>query len=713
MSTTDPQVTESTPSSYARPVSAAGRRRSEQADQTVLISYLRNRAMLVDASTGKSCWEIQTDQDLRELVHGGEIVYLAGGAGMGEDAPRTVPRQMPDQAPGRHEVHMAGEHFADSGDVELDRVIPDPSRPHGFLVRTSPREGLLIERRFVAAQVEARRVWDGALLWRFGGPTLIGTAQMRLHEGTLAVLSPFGSIPPTDISLYGLHARTGTPRWIRDYRAEGLRLRTPPLQAQPGESAPDATGRTDQAAMTARTERWRTGEWRLLNKQTSQSREPNVTAPLERIERGSLLLIGEGGGLLFLRVRLLGPTGNPTWALERVEAVDAVTGDTRWTVSTPLGCDIAVSPAGRIVALWQRDHRPLLTNDSTRVMLLDGPSGQLLSRFQLGASHVEDQRLQAAPVEVAPTRTADIFLGVTDDGVAYLAHESRGPTGGDVVRTLSAVPVVDRALNRSEPQSVSASNDISGARPTPATGATSVDTPTPMDVPMWSDWDALDWDAIPAPKPLWTAPTPPRSSESAFMSAFIAWAALGPEAILTSLETLRASNGQHAYIALRGLDPATGAERWTWHSPKSLAELIGVWRGRAPGAFGGSILRDLRPRWGAAIAHVRDQHTMWREQDHLPREPRGALGQVVDRVKFWGEVIGSYREDLLYHWRVGQWRAPATLLTYKVTRDAERVYIASRIGLFALSVRDGRLRWFAAPNEECAAASLGHVRLPE
>ncbi len=83
-------------------------------------------------------------------------------------------------------------------------------------------------------------------------------------------------------------------------------------------------------------------------------------------------------------------------------------------------------------------------------------------------------------------------------------------------------------------------------------------------------------------------------------------------------------------------------------------------------------------------------------------------GTWSTKCELWGEVTGVYREDLFYHWRVGQWRAPATLFGYDVTRDGERVYVSSRLGLFALDVRDGRLRWFAVPNEECAAAaSLG------
>jgi hypothetical protein len=47
---------------------------------------------------------------------------------------------------------------------------------------------------------------------------------------------------------------------------------------------------------------------------------------------------------------------------------------------------------------------------------------------------------------------------------------------------------------------------------------------------------------------------------------------------------------------------------------------------------------------------------------------------------------------------------PVTDLEYAVTRDGERVYVCSRLRLFALGARDGRLRWFALPNEQCTAA---------
>ena len=69
MSTTDPHVTANEPSSHARQAPDAGWPRSERSGQTVLISHLRNRVMLVDASTGKRRWEIQTDQDIRAMVH--------------------------------------------------------------------------------------------------------------------------------------------------------------------------------------------------------------------------------------------------------------------------------------------------------------------------------------------------------------------------------------------------------------------------------------------------------------------------------------------------------------------------------------------------------------------------------------------------------------------------------------------------------------------
>ena len=364
-------------------------------------------------------------------------------------------------------VWVAGKGLSGPVQVELDRVSADPARPHGFLFRTSPRAGIVVEVRFVAAQVEARRARDGALLWRFGGPELVGTAQLCRHEGTLAVLSPFGSIPSHGASLYGLDARTGAPRWIRDYRAEGLRLRTPPRQARsqardqtwPGAPAPDAastidrTDSTDTIGLSERTEPWRTDDWRPQHHPQALKPEPAMPTPVERLARASLTVLGAGGGLLFLHVRLLGQSEqgrDGRWALERVEAVDAVTGTTRWTVTTPHGCESAVSPAGRIVALWRRNATPLMIHDATRVFLLDGASGQLLARFRLGADRTEgaegeEKRLPAAPLEVAPVRTAEEFRGVTDDGVAYLAHERRASQGRELTRALSAASVVDRA----------------------------------------------------------------------------------------------------------------------------------------------------------------------------------------------------------------------------------------------------------------------------
>ncbi len=377
MSTMDPDVSANEPSSHARQAPDTGWPHSERSGQTVLFSYRRNRALLVDASTGKRRWEIQTDQDIRAMVHGGEVVYLACGASRGEQAVSPVPRpthvqtQQTRQTPDRGVVWVAGKGLSEPVPVELDRVSADPARPHGFLYYTSPRAEIVVEIRFVAAQVEARRARDGTLLWRFGGPELVGTAQLCLHEGTLAVLSPFGSIPSHDASLYGLDARTGAPRWTRDYRAEGLRLRTPPRQARsqagdqtwPGVPAPDAastiarTDSTDTIGPSERTEPWRTDDWRPQHHPQALPPEPATSTPVEHLARASLTVLGAGGGLLFLHVRLLGQSEQGRdggWALERLEAVDAVTGTTRWTVTTPHGCESAVSPAGRIVALWRR-----------------------------------------------------------------------------------------------------------------------------------------------------------------------------------------------------------------------------------------------------------------------------------------------------------------------------------------------------------------------
>jgi hypothetical protein len=111
------------------------------------------------------------------------------------------------------------------------------------------------------------------------------------------------------------------------------------------------------------------------------------------------------------------------------------------------------------------------------------------------------------------------------------------------------------------------------------------------------------------------------------------------------------------------LDTQTGHRLWRWHSPAHLLSLLKLWGRQTPALV------------VFALAQARRSFVRARE--------------ARDRSIVLREVIH------------GQWRRPGALIGgVQLSADRERVYVATNLGLFAVSASSGRLRWHALPTRD-------------
>ena len=111
------------------------------------------------------------------------------------------------------------------------------------------------------------------------------------------------------------------------------------------------------------------------------------------------------------------------------------------------------------------------------------------------------------------------------------------------------------------------------------------------------------------------------------------------------------------------LDTRTGHLLWRWHSPAHLLSLLKLWGRHTPAIVVFALAQARRSFISAREA--RDRSILLREVIH------------------------------------GQWRRPGALIGgVQLAADRERVYVATNLGLFAVSASSGRLRWHALPTRD-------------
>lgn len=118
------------------------------------------------------------------------------------------------------------------------------------------------------------------------------------------------------------------------------------------------------------------------------------------------------------------------------------------------------------------------------------------------------------------------------------------------------------------------------------------------------------------------------------------------------------------------LDVHTGRELWRWHTPQDTGELLALWGRRTPQLLAVGAARAAVTLTTAVAADVRERRIA----------------------------------TLLHEWRWGQWRHPEALdgavNAMWLAAWGDRVFLGTRLGLFALDAETGRLRWHVLPTTD-------------
>jgi outer membrane protein assembly factor BamB len=143
-----------------------------------------------------------------------------------------------------------------------------------------------------------------------------------------------------------------------------------------------------------------------------------------------------------------------------------------------------------------------------------------------------------------------------------------------------------------------------------------------------------------------------------------------PDVIVSSYRVQRDTTGSDVSKEVRAFDAQTGAALWQWRTPANPRELSRLCRTRVPEV----VVAGARQA-GAYIAYnfasARQERNPWRIVSMIHREIS-----------------------------VGLWRRPHVVELARLTSGLGTVYLGTRLGLFALDAKQGRLVWYALPNTD-------------
>ncbi|HEY7093162.1 MAG TPA: PQQ-binding-like beta-propeller repeat protein [Ktedonobacterales bacterium] len=143
-----------------------------------------------------------------------------------------------------------------------------------------------------------------------------------------------------------------------------------------------------------------------------------------------------------------------------------------------------------------------------------------------------------------------------------------------------------------------------------------------------------------------------------------------PDVIVSSYRVQRDAAGSDVSKEVRAFDAQTGAALWQWRTPTNPRELLRLWRARVPEVVAGGARQA-----GAYIAYnfasARQERNPWR-------------------------IVSMIHREIT----VGLWRRPHVVELARLTGGRGAVYLGTRLGLFALDAKQGRLLWYALPNTD-------------
>jgi outer membrane protein assembly factor BamB len=140
--------------------------------------------------------------------------------------------------------------------------------------------------------------------------------------------------------------------------------------------------------------------------------------------------------------------------------------------------------------------------------------------------------------------------------------------------------------------------------------------------------------------------------------------------IVSSHRVQRDAAGIDVAKEVRAFDAQTGAARWRWQTPANPGELLRLWRRRIP-----EVTAAVARQAGAYVAYnfasARQERNPW-------------------------QIVGMIQREIT----VGLWRRPHVVELARLTGGQGVVYLGTRLGLFALDAKQGRLLWYALPNTD-------------
>jgi outer membrane protein assembly factor BamB len=143
-----------------------------------------------------------------------------------------------------------------------------------------------------------------------------------------------------------------------------------------------------------------------------------------------------------------------------------------------------------------------------------------------------------------------------------------------------------------------------------------------------------------------------------------------PDVIVSSHRVQRDTAGSDVSNEVRAFDAQTGAALWQWRTPANPHELLHLWRRRVP-----EVVAAGAHQAGAYLAYnfssARQERNPWR-------------------------IVSMIHREIT----VGLWRRPHVVEVARLTGGLGAVYLGTRLGLFALDAKQGRLVWYALPNTD-------------